>query len=110
VDPVGVVTELALGRRGPMIGGQLPPQPSEALAEHLWVCPFPEDDVHELIGAIGADHVLFGSDYPHPEGLRQPRDYVGPLDDCGTAVTRKVLRANTATLLGLPDHAPALAG
>lgn len=51
-----------------MIGGQLPPRPSEALAGHLWVCPFPEDDVHELIGAIGADHVLFGSDYPHPEG------------------------------------------
>lgn len=54
-----------------------PPRPSEALAEHLWICPFPEDDVNELIVAIGADHVLFGSDYPHPEGLREPRDYVG---------------------------------
>ena len=32
------------------------------------------------------------------------------LDGCGTAVTRQVLRGNTATLLGLPDHAPALAG
>ncbi len=100
----------ALGRRGPMIGGQLPPRPSEALAEHLWVCPFPEDDVHELIGAIGADHVLFGSDYPHPEGLRQPRDYTSRLTGCSTAVTRKVLRGNTATLLGLPNHTPALAG
>ena len=100
----------ALGRRGPMIGGQLPPRPSEALAEHLWVCPFPEDDVNELIGAIGADHVLFGSDYPHPEGLREPRDYISRLDGCGTAVTRRVLRGNTASLLGLLDHAPALAG
>ncbi len=26
-----------------------------------------------------AEHVLFGSDYPHPEGLREPRDYVGRL-------------------------------
>lgn len=100
----------ALGRRGPMIGGQLPPRPSEALAEHLWVCPFPEDDVHELIGAIGADHVLFGSDYPHPEGLREPRDYVGRLDGCDVTITRGVLRGNTASLLGLLDHAPALAG
>jgi predicted TIM-barrel fold metal-dependent hydrolase len=100
----------ALGRRGPMIGGQLPPRPSEALAEHLWVCPFPEDDVHELIGAIGADHVLFGSDYPHPEGLREPRDYVGRLDGCDVTITRRVLRGNTASLLGLLDHAPALAG
>src|SRR5258707_5421122 len=49
----------ALGRRGPMIGGQLPARPSEALAEHLWVSPFPEDDVDDLIDAIGAGHVLF---------------------------------------------------
>lgn len=100
----------ALGRRGPMIGGKLPPRPSEALAGHLWVCPFPEDDVNDLIGAIGADHVLFGSDYPHPEGLRQPADYAGRLAGCEAAVTRKVLRGNTADLLGLPDHSPALPG
>ncbi|MGI8329421.1 amidohydrolase family protein [Actinomadura scrupuli] len=100
----------ALGRRGPMIGGKLPPRPSEALAEHLWICPFPEDDVNELIEAIGADHVLFGSDYPHPEGLREPRDYVYRLAACDDGVTRKVLRGNTAGLLGLRDHAPALPG
>jgi len=100
----------ALGRRGPMLGGQLPARPSEALAEHLWVCPFPEDDVNELIGAIGADHVLFGSDYPHPEGIREPLDYVDRLTGCDAAVTRKVLRRNTADLLGLADYAPALSG
>ncbi len=100
----------ALGRRGPMLGGPLPPRPSQALAEHLWVCPFPEDNVGELIAAIGASHVLFGSDYPHPEGLREPGDYVGRLAGWDSAVTRKVLRRNTAGLLGLPDHAPALSG
>ena len=91
----------ALGRRGPMIGGTLPARPSEALAEHLWVCPFPEDDVLDLIEVLGADHVLFGSDYPHPEGLREPADYVDRLADCDPLVTRKVLRGNTAELLGL---------
>jgi predicted TIM-barrel fold metal-dependent hydrolase len=100
----------ALGRRGPMIGGPLPPRPSEALAEHLWICPFPEDDVGELIGAVGADHVLFGSDYPHPEGIREPADFAARLTGCDAAVARKVLRGNTAGLLGLPDHAPALSG
>ena len=98
----------AIGRRGPMLGGQLPSRPSEALAEHLWISPFPEEDINELIGVIGADHVLFGSDYPHPEGLREPRDYVGRLTGCDPAATRKVLRGNTADLLGLPDHEPAL--
>jgi predicted TIM-barrel fold metal-dependent hydrolase len=96
----------ALGRRGPAIGGELPPRPSETLAAHLWICPFPEDDVNELIGAIGPDHVLFGSDYPHPEGVRDPRDYADRLRDCDSAVTRKVLRGNTAQLLGLNDHVP----
>jgi predicted TIM-barrel fold metal-dependent hydrolase len=92
----------ALGRKGPMIGGQLPPKPSQALAEHLYVCPFPEDDVHDLIGTIGVEHVLFGSDYPHPEGLREPKDYLSRLDGQDAAVTRKVLRGNSAALLGVP--------
>jgi predicted TIM-barrel fold metal-dependent hydrolase len=99
----------ALGRRGPMIGGQLPDRPSEALTEHLWICPFPEDDVLDLIDTVGADHVLFGSDYPHPEGLREPSDYVERLASCDAAVTRKVLRGNTAEMLGLLDRDPALA-
>ena len=97
----------ALGRRGPMVGGTLPARPSEALVEHLWVCPFPEDDVNDLIATIGADHVLFGSDYPHPEGLRQPRDYIDQLKGCDADVTRKVLRGNTGGLLGLLDTAKA---
>jgi predicted TIM-barrel fold metal-dependent hydrolase len=92
----------ALGRRGPMLGGSLPARPSEALASHLWVCPFPEDDVDALINAIGASHVLFGSDWPHPEGIREPADYVSRLDGRDAAVTRQVLRENTARLLGLP--------
>ena len=95
----------ALGRRGPMLGGQLPAKPSEVLAEHLWVCPFPEEDVLELIGALGAEHVLFGSDYPHPEGLREPADFEDLLAGCDPVITRQVLRGNTAGLLGLPDDA-----
>jgi len=96
----------ALGRRGPMVGGALPDRPSEALAEHLWVCPFPEDDVVDLVDALGADHVLFGSDYPHPEGLREPSDFVGLLDGCDDLTKRKVLRTNTAQLLGIADLEP----
>lgn len=93
----------ALGRRGPMLGGALPERPSELLAEHLWVCPFPEDDVLELIEILGADHVLFGSDYPHPEGIREPADYIPRLDSCDARTTRQILHDNTAQLLGLGD-------
>jgi predicted TIM-barrel fold metal-dependent hydrolase len=90
-----------------MIGGQLPAKPSTTLTVHLCVCPFPEDDVPQLIATLGADHVLFGSDYPHPEDLREPRDFVDLLADCDPAVTRKVLRTNTAELLGIGTHIPA---
>jgi predicted TIM-barrel fold metal-dependent hydrolase len=96
----------ALGRRGPMIGGKLPGHPSEALAEHLWVAPFPEDDVIDLIDVLGPDHVLFGSDYPHPEGLRAPADFVDRLAGCDPVTRRKVLRGNTAGLLRIDDMAP----
>lgn len=91
----------ALGRQGPMIGGTLPDKPSEALSQHLWLSPFPEDDVPGLIELLGPSHVLFGSDYPHPEGLRLPRDFLPLLDGCGDSVKRQVLRSNTAGLLGL---------
>jgi predicted TIM-barrel fold metal-dependent hydrolase len=91
----------ALGRQGPMIGGKLPEKPSEALAAHLWLSPFPEDDVPEVIKLLGPEHVLFGSDYPHPEGLRLPKDFVPLLDGFSDEVKRKVLRTNTAGLMGL---------
>ena len=64
----------------------------------------------EQLGALGADQILFGSDYSHSEGLRGPRDYVGRMSGCDGAVARGVLRGNTARLLGLLDHQPALAG
>jgi predicted TIM-barrel fold metal-dependent hydrolase len=94
-----------LGRRGPQLGGDLPTRPSELLRAQLWICPFPEDDVLALVETLGAEHVLFGSDYPHPEGLRAPLDYVACLDSLAAEDRRKILRGNTAGLLGLEDLA-----
>jgi predicted TIM-barrel fold metal-dependent hydrolase len=95
----------ALGCQGPQIGGKLPTKPSEALRQHLWISPFPEDDIDELLKILGTDRVLFGSDYPHPEGLRLPRDYAALLESWDEQVKRKILRTNTATLIGLADAA-----
>lgn len=44
--------------------------PVEQFKRHVWVNPFHEEDMTGLIDLIGADRVLFGSDYPHPEGWR----------------------------------------
>ncbi|MEZ4282455.1 MAG: amidohydrolase family protein [Myxococcota bacterium] len=41
----------------------------EIFKRHVSVAPFDDDDLRGLIDLLGADRVLFGSDYPHPEGV-----------------------------------------
>jgi predicted TIM-barrel fold metal-dependent hydrolase len=53
--------------------------PVEVFKRNVWVSPFHEDDIGELVDVIGADHILFGSDYPHPEGLAEPCSYLDHL-------------------------------
>jgi hypothetical protein len=53
--------------------------PVAAFKRNIWVSPFHEDDIGGLIDAIGADHILFGSDFPHPEGLADPCSYLDHL-------------------------------
>jgi predicted TIM-barrel fold metal-dependent hydrolase len=93
----------ALGRRGPMLGGELPDHPSADLRTHIWVCPFPEDDMKEAVDVLGADHVIFGSDYPHPEGLSQPADFARQLEGFDAVTVQRIMRDNTAALLKLSD-------
>lgn len=77
--------------------------PVEVFRRNMYVNPFWEDDVADVIELCGVDHVLFGSDYPHPEGLAEPLDYLdtlrGELDD---TTIRQVMSTNANALLGVP--------
>jgi predicted TIM-barrel fold metal-dependent hydrolase len=53
--------------------------PVEQFKSHVWISPFHEDNLSLLIDTVGASQVLFGSDYPHPEGLAEPCSYVDHL-------------------------------
>lgn len=53
--------------------------PVEVFKRNFWVHPFREDDPSNLIRTMGPDHVLFGSDYPHPEGMADPLSFVDSL-------------------------------
>lgn len=75
--------------------------PHEVFKEHIYVAPFFEDDVYKLVDTIGADRVLFGSDWPHPEGLAAPLDFLEEVEKLGASDLRRVMRENTAALLGL---------
>src|SRR6185437_8545890 len=90
-----------MGRHGPWPGGYFRGRPSDILRERLYLTPYPEDDVQAVLDLVGADHLLFGSDHPHPEGLADPNSFVALLGDADPATTRRVMRYNTAGLLGL---------
>jgi len=92
----------AIARRGPGVGGVFEDDPVEVFREHFYVCPFFEEDPVAAIDLIGPEKVLFGSDWPHPEGLAEPLDFAdklyGRVDD---GVLRKVMRGNVAEMIGL---------
>ena len=48
---------------------QFAEDPRETFRRHVWVSPFFEDDMRTLRDLIGAVPMLFGSDWPHAEGL-----------------------------------------
>ena len=78
--------------------------PVEAFKRNVYISPFHEDDIAKLIDAIGADHVLFGSDYPHPEGLAEPCSYVDHLPP-GHAAARTcedIMGGNLGRLMRVP--------
>lgn len=57
--------------------------PIEVLRRNVYICPFWEEDYTYLAGLIGEEHLLFGSDWPHPEGLAVPRSYIDDLAAAG---------------------------
>jgi predicted TIM-barrel fold metal-dependent hydrolase len=78
--------------------------PVQQIKDHVWVSPYYEDDLLALKDALGADHVLFGSDFPHAEGLADPISYVKDLDGFSDDEIRLVMREN-ALALSIPQPA-----
>jgi len=58
-----------------------PEDPRETFKRHVWVSPFYEDELGGLLRLLGQDHILMGSDYPHVEGLAEPRSYIKDLEN-----------------------------
>ena len=77
--------------------------PIAVFKRNIYVSPFWEEDLVALAELIGEDHVLFGSDYPHPEGLADPASYVQQLAGAPEGVVRKIMGGNLATLIGVDD-------
>ena len=83
--------------------GYFKEDPAESFREHVWMNPFWEDDPHEVVELMGEDHVIFGSDWPHIEGMPQPLDYLEELEGMSDPTIQKVVRDNVR---GLNERRP----
>ena len=83
--------------------GQMPQyfkaHPVETFRRHFFVAPFNEDSVSELAKHIDVSRILFGSDWPHPEGLVQPLDFMDQLPTFSLADQEKIMSSNLKGLL-----------
>jgi predicted TIM-barrel fold metal-dependent hydrolase len=73
--------------------------PLMVLRRNIWIHPFHEEDPRGLIKLMGADRVVFGSDYPHAEGMSDPISYVDELEGLPHDDIAKVMGGNLAQVM-----------
>jgi predicted TIM-barrel fold metal-dependent hydrolase len=74
-------------------------EPTAAIRRSLYLNPFWEDNVREVTEHLPLDHLLFGSDFPHPEGLKEPLSYVDKLDGLTDDQKARVMGGNLTKLM-----------
>jgi predicted TIM-barrel fold metal-dependent hydrolase len=72
--------------------------PVQQVRDHVWVSPYYEDNLPVLRDELGADKMIFGSDYPHAEGLADPLSFVNDLPGFSDEDIRLVMRENGLAL------------
>ena len=81
--------------------------PSEYFARNVYACcSFERTALRRLIDEIGADNVLFETDFPHPTSLYGEEVHTrieGGLSDCEETIRRKILWQNAQELYKVTD-------
>ena len=98
---MGLIDKMrGMGRGGQWNGGQLSERPTAIARRHVIAAPYPEDDVASIVDAVGHEMLAMGSDYPHAEGLAQPRDFAKLVDHLPEDQQRWILRDNGMSFVG----------
>jgi predicted TIM-barrel fold metal-dependent hydrolase len=80
--------------------GRLDRRPSEIFRDHFLVAPYPEENVNRVVSEVGINPIVFGSDFPHGEGLAQPAQYVNAqLATFSEDDQRRIMRDNLESFL-----------
>jgi len=72
--------------------------PRDQFIEHCWVAPFVEDSVEDLAACLPVERILFGSDWPHAEGMSQPRDFLANVASFSAGDQRRIMVENAREL------------
>ncbi|MCP2336566.1 amidohydrolase family protein [Actinomadura rupiterrae] len=84
-------------------GERLSMAPGEYFRRQVKLTPFPFEDVGRLIGELGPDALMFGSDYPHDEGGDDPLGRVeASLTGRSEDERDRFYRRNFEVLMGRP--------
>ena len=79
----------------------LPLAPSQYVHRQLWFTPFPTEPVGWLIEQAGDDLFLFSSDFPHPEGGRDPlARFAETTGDTSADALERFYSTNFADMMG----------
>ena len=83
--------------------GQMPQafhmHPRDQFQKHIYVAPFYEDNVQALKELVPVERMLFGSDYPHPEGVAEPLQYLEEFEGFTPDEIEKIFSSNLKGLL-----------
>jgi predicted TIM-barrel fold metal-dependent hydrolase len=78
--------------------GYFSQDPVATFRNHVWISPFWEEHIEDVIDLVGPDHVLFGSDWPHVEGLPRPVQYLDEIATLDDDVRRRLVHDNAYAL------------
>jgi predicted TIM-barrel fold metal-dependent hydrolase len=77
-------------------------RPVETFRRHVYVSPYPEEDLEDVVQVMTADRVVFGSDWPHPEGVARPAEFFARTGALTDDELRRIARENALELMRLP--------
>jgi predicted TIM-barrel fold metal-dependent hydrolase len=80
--------------------GHFAEDPVATFDRHIWVTPFWEDPLDEVLAAVPEDRIVFGSDWPHAEGTAHPLDYGETVAGLAPDVQQRIMRGNVLAALG----------
>jgi len=90
LDRLGVVAH--------KLSGWFGEDPVETFRRHIWINPFWEDHVDDVISLVGTERVIFGSDWPHIEALPEPLDYLADVEHLDPEAQRRIMLDNATSL------------